>query len=226
MTAPDPHPVVSVLLKQLPGWLRLPSWALVVLGVGVIYWLGHEAAARSEAEGAALDQARHVLALGKAYRQQVAQLQKLEAAHLAAAATAEHRAVVYLATADSLGKVADSLQTVAQTSPAAPGSPNPLAHVVQTQSKEILALRGSVQNLQSVNDHLSGALRAADARADSAVHRVGQLEDALRGVVRASTCHILGFLPCIRNVHIGPYAGYQIVPKPQGSFGLAVMWTP
>jgi len=226
VTAPDPHPVVTILTRPLTNWLRVPTWGAVLALLAALGYLavaGHDA---GQAESAAVAALAGVLREGKAYRATIERLERAEQLHLAAATQAERGAAAALATADSLQRVADSLAKAAQASQPFPSVPIPPDPVTRTLRLEIGALRGTVDSQQAALVAVTAAYRAADLRAGTAEARVTALETAGRAVVQAAGCKLLSLHPCIRGVHLGAYLGEQLLPKPQGSFGLAVVWSP
>lgn len=209
-----------------PAWLRLPAWTLVALGIGVVGWLTLGSALAGERESAAAANFVLLLKTSGKFHERIGVLQNAAQAHLAQAGKHEAAATGHLISADSAQRLAQAAQEALGTAKTAQDSLGRLWQAIGALQASGDALRATVGEQQAALTEVRGAYRAVRIEADSAEVRVTSLEKAGRALVRATECRLISWHPCIRNVHLGPYVGYQAFPKPNTSLGLAVVWSP
>jgi hypothetical protein len=110
----------------------------------------------------------------------------------------------------------------------APSPPDPVIGLLQ---EEVVALRVTVDSQQHALVALSAAHRDADERATVAEQRAHALEIVTRNLVRAESCELISWHPCIRNVHVGIHGGWGVTAAagtvhtgPQ--VGVGLQWSP
>jgi hypothetical protein len=153
-------------------------------------------------------------------------LQNAARQHLAQGQAHEATAAAGLVSADSAARLALEAARAVQAARTAQDSIPPLLTEVGALNASQASLRVSVTEQERATAEALAAYRAVRIEADTTEHALKTLRVAAQAVVNSQTCRLLSWHPCIPHVRIGPYLGYQVVPKPNTSVGIAVVWSP
>ena len=228
---PDPHPLAHLLLKPLAPWgVRIPAYVVLVLVALFVFWviphLDFLGPSRTTQD---LQAFQNVLREKKGYLRQQQALAAAQSAHTIQQAHAEHAAAQDFVSADSAGKLADSAAAALKRAKTA-------AESLQTQGKEIVALRGANASLTSGAAHQQVALIQSSLvimdlteRVALAEKRVDDLERTGSALARDVSCTLAHL--CLKNVHIGAGVGYGVTDHNGTVYAgkqitVAVVWSP
>lgn len=225
-TPPDPHPIVTILTRPISNWFRWPVYLVLLAAAGALgylYLTDHYAA---ELQSVATSKMIETLRILRKQDTTVLALQKAAQLHLEQGAQHEQAAKAGVISADSAQKLAQAAALAVQQAKTASDSIGGLLRQVGALTGVVGSLRGSLTEQQAATSSALAAYRDARLEADTTERALLTLRRAGQAVVKADECKLVSWHPCLPHVHVGAYLGEQLLPKPQNSIGLAIVWSP
>ena len=207
MTAPDPHPWVTLLTRSFSNLWRLPTYLVLAALVALLLYGLWRSAILDERQSAAVDAARSFSAGAKPFHGRIAADEAREAAMLRGAAQTTAGFSHQVKLADSLHQVDSARATAAL---AAAKTAQDSIGIYQGQvagfGLERASWKLSADSALRTISFLHAAITIADSSRDAAVRRADSAQVQIDHLLKAGECRILWVIPCIKHVSIGPTA--------------------